>query len=43
VAFIRSSVNFTGLTSLTKMDAQAAAYNTAGIGAFTQPVEVSVP
>ena len=39
----RSSVNFTGLTSLTKMNAQAAAFNTAGIGAFTQTVEVTVP
>ena len=39
----RSSVNFTGLTSLTQMNAQAAPFNTAGIGAFTQSVEVTIP
>ena len=30
-------------TSLTIMDASAAGFNTAGIGAFSQSVEVSVP
>ena len=39
----RSVANFYGLTSLTKMNAQAAGFNTAGIGALTQAVEVSVP
>ena len=39
----KSSVNFKGLTSLTKMEAQAAGFNTAGIGALTQAVEVSIP
>ena len=39
----KSSANFTRLTSLTKMEAQAAGFNTAGIGALSQAVEVSVP
>ena len=39
----KSSVNFFGLTSLTKMEAQSAGFNTAGIGALSQSVEVSVP
>lgn len=39
----KSFVNFFGLTSLTKMEAQAAGFNTAGIGALSQSVEVSVP
>ena len=39
----RSSVNFIGLTSLTRMNARAAPFNTAGIGAFTQSVEVTIP
>ena len=39
----KAAANFYGLTSLTKMDASAAGFNTAGIGAFSQTVEVSVP
>ena len=39
----KSAANFYALTSLTKMNAQAAGFNTAGIGALTQSVEVSVP
>ena len=39
----RSAANFYGLTSLTKMNASAAGFNTAGIGVLSQTVEVSVP
>lgn len=39
----KRETEFEGLTSLTKLDAQAAGFNTAGIGSFSQPVSVSVP
>jgi len=38
-----ASVDFSGMASLTKMMAQAAGFNTAGIGDFSQAVEVSIP
>lgn len=39
----KAIANFEGLTSLNRMFAQAAGFNTAGLGDFTQAVEVSVP
>ncbi len=39
----KSAANFYNLTSLTAMNASAAGFNTAGIGALSQVVEVSVP
>lgn len=39
----KSAANFSDLTTLTKMEASSAGFNTAGIGAFSQSVEVSVP
>lgn len=39
----KSSANFYGTASLTKMQAQATGFNTAGLGDFSQTVTVSVP
>ena len=39
----KSAVNFVGMTSLTKMLAQAAGFNTAGVGDFSAAVSVTVP
>ncbi|MEI6628613.1 MAG: hypothetical protein WCN27_04340 [Alphaproteobacteria bacterium] len=39
----RSSVNFVGMASLTKMLAQATGFNTAGLGDFSSAISVSVP
>jgi len=38
-----AAVNFFGMTSLTKMEAQATGFNTAGLGDFSSAVAVSVP
>ena len=39
----RSSANFVGMASLTRMSAQATGFNTAGLGDFSLAVAVSVP
>ena len=39
----KSSANFVGMASLTKMSAQATGFNTAGLGDFSSAISVSVP